>query len=149
MPRPAGYTTFVSRTDPRTQFRIDPDMKAPYTDQFSLGVDREIAKNLGVGVNFVRKNGGNQLGWVDTGGVYGTQNVVINGQNITLFPLLNAPSARSFLRTNGPGYYNRLHGAHPDRDAPPGEPLAVHRRLHPPEVRGARTRRCRRGPWCK
>jgi len=102
-----GYTTFVSRTDPRTQFRIDPDMKAPYTDQFSLGLDREIANNLGIGVNFVRKNGGNQLGWIDTGGAYGTQNVVINGQNITLFPLLNAPSARSFLRTNGPGYYNR------------------------------------------
>ena len=105
-PATAGYTTFVSRTDPRTQFRIDPDMKAPYTDQFSLGVDRELAKNLGVGVNFIRKNGGNQLGWVDTGGVYGTSTVVINGQSITLFPLLNAPSARSFLRTNGPGYYN-------------------------------------------
>jgi hypothetical protein len=105
-PATAGYTTFVSRTDPRTQFRIDPDMKAPYTDQFSLGVDRELAKNLGVGVNFIRKNGGNQLGWVDTGGVYGTSTVVINGQSITLSPLLNAPSARSFLRTNGPGYYN-------------------------------------------
>jgi hypothetical protein len=106
-PSTAGYTTFVSRTDPRTQFRLDPNMKAPYMDQFSIGVDRELAANLGIGVNFVRKNGGNQLGWVDTGGVYGTRDVVINGQNITVFPLLNAPSARSFMRTNGPGYYNR------------------------------------------
>jgi hypothetical protein len=102
----AAYTTFVSRTDPRAQVRFDPETKAPYTDQFSVGVDRELAKNLGVGINIVHKKGGNQLGWVDTGGVYGTSNVVINGENITLFPLLNAPSARSFVRTNGPNYYN-------------------------------------------
>jgi hypothetical protein len=101
-----GYTTFVSRTDPRAQVKFDPDTKAPYTDQFSIGVDREIAKNLGVGINVVHKKGGNELGWVDTGGVYGTQNVTINGQNITVFPLVNAASSRFYLRTNGPGYYN-------------------------------------------
>jgi Carboxypeptidase regulatory-like domain len=106
-PNTGGYTTFVSRTDPRAQVRFDPNAKAPYTDQYSIGVDREIAANLGIGVNFVRKNGGNQLGWVDTGGVYGTREMVINGQNITVFPLLNLPSARSFLRTNGPDYYTR------------------------------------------
>lgn len=105
-PATGGYTTFVSRTDPRAQVRFDPNAKAPYTDQFSIGVDREIAKNLGVGINVVHKKGGNQLGWVDTGGVYGTRSVVINGQDITVFPLLNAPSARLYLRTNGPGYYN-------------------------------------------
>jgi Carboxypeptidase regulatory-like domain len=104
-PATNGYTTFVSRTDPRAQVKFDPNTKAPYTDQFSVGVDRELAKNLGVGINFVHKNGGNQLGWVDTGGVYGTQNVTINGQNITVFPLLNATSARFYLRTNGPGYH--------------------------------------------
>jgi hypothetical protein len=96
----------VSRTDPRAQVKFDPNTKAPYTDQFSIGVDREIARNLGVGINVVHKKGGNQLGWVDTGGVYGTQNVTINGQNITVFPLLNATSARFYLRTNPPGYYN-------------------------------------------
>jgi hypothetical protein len=107
-PATGGYTTFVSRTDPRAQVRIDGDMKAPYTDQFSIGLDREVANNLGVGVNFVHKRGGNQLGWVDTGGVYGTRDVTLaNGQTLTVFPLLNSPSERLYVRTNGPDYYNR------------------------------------------
>ena len=105
-PATNSYSTVVSVTDPNRQVRFDPNTKAPYTDQFSIGVDREIAKNLGVGINVVHKRGGNQLGWVDTTGVYGTQTVSINGKDLTVFPLLSAPSDQLFLRTNPAGYYN-------------------------------------------
>lgn len=104
-PATAGYTTLVSVTDPRTQIRIDPNMHAPYTDQFAIGADREIANNFGVGVNVVYKRGLHQLGWRDIGGTYGEQQVTLaNGQTLTVFPLLNRPTDRIFLRTNGPGY---------------------------------------------
>ena len=124
-------------------------MKAPYTDQFSLGVEREVANNLAIGVNFICKNGGNQLGWIDTGGAYGTQNVVINGQNITVFPLLNAPSARSFLRTNGPGYYNQYTAlilTATRRLANRWQFTAGYTRQ---QSEGLEPGAARRGPWCK
>ena len=36
-PATGGYTTIVSVTDPRKQISVDSDMKAPYTDQYSIG----------------------------------------------------------------------------------------------------------------
>jgi Carboxypeptidase regulatory-like domain/TonB dependent receptor-like, beta-barrel len=114
-PATGGYTTTVSVTDPNRQVRFDPETKAPYTDQYSIGIDRELAKNLGIGINFIHKRGGNQLGWQDIGGVYGTQEVAVTGQTIygqtvnqtlTVFPLLNGSASQLFLRTNPPGYYN-------------------------------------------
>src|SRR5262245_38581249 len=104
-PATQAYTTLVSVTDPRTQIRIDRDMKAPYTDQFSIGAEREIMNNLALGANFVYKRSENQLGWKDIGGIYGEQQMTLaNGQTLTVYPLLNRPADRVFLRTNGPGY---------------------------------------------
>ncbi len=80
-------------------------MRPPHTDQFAAGVDREIAKNLAVGVNVVCKRSSDQLGWRDIGGIYGEQQVTLtNGQTFTVYPLLNRPADRIFLRTNPPGY---------------------------------------------
>ena len=99
-----GYTTLVSVTDPRTQIRLDQEMRPPHTDQIAVGLEREVANNVGVGVNLVYKRGADQLGWKDIGGTYGEQQVTLaNGQTITAFPLLNRPADRIFLRTNGPG----------------------------------------------
>ena len=104
-PVTSAYSTLVSVTDPRTQIRIDPRMRAPYTDQFAIGADREVASNLGVGVNLIYKRGADQLGWMDIGGAYGEQAVTLaDGRTLTVFPLLNLPANRMFLRTNGPGY---------------------------------------------
>jgi hypothetical protein len=85
-------------------------MYAPYTDQFSIGIDRELIKNVGFSVSYVRKNAHNQIGWVDIGGIYGTSTTTVNGQTLTVFPLLNAPSARKYERTNGPGFFTRYDG---------------------------------------
>jgi hypothetical protein len=104
-PATSSYSNIVSVTDPRAQVQFDPNTKPPYTDQYSIGVDREIARNMGIGVNVVYKRAGNQLGWKDIGGIYGTSTVVINNNPITVFPLLNSPQSRMYLRTNGPGFY--------------------------------------------
>jgi hypothetical protein len=68
-------------------------------------------KNLGVSATFVHKAGHNLIGWKDIGGVYGTQTVIEpDGQTVVVYPLLNATSARKFLRTNGPGTFTRYNG---------------------------------------
>jgi len=106
-PKTGDYTTFVSRTDPRTQTKIDLDMRPPYTDQFSFGMEREIARDFAVGFNLVYKRSGDQLGYKVLNAEYGEQQVTLdNGQTLTVFPLLSNSSDRVFLRTNGEGFYS-------------------------------------------
>jgi hypothetical protein len=106
-PATRDYTTLVSVTDPRSQIRFDPDTKPPFTDQFAIGADREIARNFAIGVNVIYKRGGNLLGWRDITGVYISQQVTLpNGSTTTVFALdtqKTPASSRIFLRTNGPG----------------------------------------------
>lgn len=106
-----GYTTTVSTTIPGSNIQLDPNVKAPFTDQYSIGIDRQLARTMAVKVSYVYKHGADQLGWKDVGGVYGTQTVTLpNGQALNVLPLLNATSARKFTLTNGPGFYNKYNG---------------------------------------
>ena len=110
-PATGDYTTIVSVTDPRANIAVDPDSDPPFTDSYSIGVDRELRANLAVGATYVYKHGQKQVGWQDIGGVYGTRTEVLpDGRTLTVFPLLNSSSERLFLRTNGPGTFNRYHG---------------------------------------
>ena len=68
-----GYTRFVSTVDPRTNLLFDPDMRAPRTDEFSVGIDREIGSRLAVSAAYVLKVGANFIGWTDIGGRYQAQ----------------------------------------------------------------------------
>jgi hypothetical protein len=63
---------------------------------------------VSLSASYVRKNARNQIGWVDTAGVYGTQTVTVSGQTLTVFPQLN--TGHVYLRTNGPGYFSRYDG---------------------------------------
>ena len=110
-PVTGDYTTLISVTDAKRNLGIDPDVRPPYTNQYSVGVDREVARNIGVSVTFVHKDSHDQIGWQDVGGVYGTQTVVApTGQTVTVLPLLNSTSERKFLRTNGPDFFSRYNG---------------------------------------
>jgi hypothetical protein len=110
------FTIVQSVTVPNTNVRFDPNTKAPYTDQFAIGLDQELAHNLGFGINIVHKRAGNELGWVDTGATFGTDTRTVTGttiygetvnQTLTVFPRISPASASLFLRTNGPGYYSQ------------------------------------------
>jgi hypothetical protein len=106
-----AYSTIISVTTPNANLAFDAESDAPFTDSASIGVDREIAANVGIGATYVYKYGQKQIGWTDIGGVYGTRTEVLpDGRTVTVFPLLNATSQRRFLRTNGPGTFNRYHG---------------------------------------
>ena len=49
---------------------MDPDYKAPYTDQFIVSLERELARSLGAQLNYVHKRGRTFAGWQDIAGEY-------------------------------------------------------------------------------
>ena len=87
-----------------TQTQVDPHTRAPRTDAYSIGVDREIAGTLSVGAVYVHKNGRDFIGWEDIGGTYREESRTVNGVTIPVFVLTNAPAARLFNLTNQPDY---------------------------------------------
>lgn len=104
-PATGGYTNVISVTDPRANIAFDRDTKAPYTDQYSVGLDRQIAKQLAVSVSYVHKIAKHQLATVTTGADYAPQQMASpTGGALTVYPLTSNANDRIFLRTNGPGY---------------------------------------------
>ena len=107
-----GYTNIVSVVDPRRNLQLDPDTRAPRTDEYSLGVDRELARQLSVAIAYVHKAGNHFIGWTDTGGRYREETRVLpDGRTLPVFVIANSTADRRFLLTNPDGYsltYNGL-----------------------------------------
>ena len=55
--RPAATRRIVKVVDPRINLQLDPETRAPRTDEYSIGVDREVGRRLAVAIAYVRKNG--------------------------------------------------------------------------------------------
>jgi hypothetical protein len=106
------YTTLVSVVDPKRNLQLDADMRAPRTDEYSIGVDRELHRQLSVAIAYVRKTGGEFIGWTDIGGQYREETrVLADGRSLPVYVLLNGTSNRRFLLTNPEEYsltYNGL-----------------------------------------
>ena len=58
---------FVS--DPRER-ELDPEIRTPHTDQYSIGLDREVGGRLAVSVVYIRKDGRDFIGWTEVAGQY-------------------------------------------------------------------------------
>jgi hypothetical protein len=86
--------------------KVDPGYKNPYTDQFIVGFERELTRDLGLQVNYIHKRGRNYGGWRDTTGVYvdvpyvDSVGAEATGATYTLKRLVSDPSERQFLLTN-------------------------------------------------
>jgi hypothetical protein len=109
-PATASYSTILSVTDPKANIAVDRNTNAPWTNQYSIGIDRELWRNMAVSASIVHKRWGNEIGWIDTGGVYGTQTVTTPDGPLTVYPLLNGTTATKFLLTNPPGFFARYNG---------------------------------------
>jgi hypothetical protein len=107
-----GYTTIVSVVDPKKNLRLDREARTPRTDEYSIGVDREIGYGLALAIAYVRKDGRNFIGWTDVGGQYHEETrSLAGGRSVPVHVLDNATGDRRFLLTNPPGYslaYNGL-----------------------------------------
>jgi hypothetical protein len=109
------YTTPVSTVDPTVNLRIDPHTRAPRSDEYSVGIDRQVASSLTVAVAYVRKNGADFIGWTDVAGQYRPDTRLLpDGRSIPVLALDTAVTpadARRFLLTNQDNYsltYNGL-----------------------------------------
>ena len=107
-----GYTTLVSLRDPKTQLQLDPAIRAPHSDEYAVGVDREIGRQVAVAMAYVRKDGANFIGWAEVAGQYREETrPLANGSSLPVLVLANATSAQRFRLTNPEGYsltYNGL-----------------------------------------
>ncbi|HTI37740.1 MAG TPA: TonB-dependent receptor [Vicinamibacterales bacterium] len=111
-PTTGDYTTLVSVVDPAINLRIDPSTVTPHTDEFSVGVDRELNRRLASAIAYVHKSGTDFIAWTDTGGQYQQVTQVLpDGSTLPVFALTSPPASRRFLLTNPDGYsmtYNGL-----------------------------------------
>jgi outer membrane receptor protein involved in Fe transport len=99
-----------------SNLRIDPKFKNPYTDQFIVGFERELFKDIGLAVNYVYKRGQNYGGWIDTQGQYvpvvysDTEGIDASGRDIVVQDLVSDPASRLFLLTNPSQMFTRFNG---------------------------------------
>jgi hypothetical protein len=107
-----GYTHLESVVDPKINLLLDPRTRTPRTDEYSIGVDRELRSRLAVALAYIRKNGGNFIAWTDVGGQYLEETrPLADGRSLPVFALANSTASRRFLLTNPDGYsltYNGL-----------------------------------------
>jgi hypothetical protein len=107
-----GYTKIVSVVDPRRNLQLDPATRTPRTDEYSIGVDREVGRRLAVAMAYVGKDGGDFIGWTDVGGQYSEQTRTLpDGRSLPVFVIVNSTADRRFQLTNPEGYsltYNGL-----------------------------------------
>ena len=107
-----GYTTLVSVVDPKVNLLIDPQTRTPRTDEYSIGVDRQLGSRLSMALAYIRKTGSNFIAWTDVGGQYRDETRTLpGGTMLPVFVLTSSPASRRFLLTNPDGYsltYNGL-----------------------------------------
>ena len=106
-----GYTQTVSVVDPRINLALDPRTRTPRTDEYSVGIERQVTARLAASVAYIRKSGANFIAWTDTGGTYRQENrTLADGRALPVFVLTNAPRDRRFLLTNPAGFSLDYHG---------------------------------------
>jgi TonB dependent receptor-like, beta-barrel/Carboxypeptidase regulatory-like domain len=111
-PATGDYTTLVSVVDPVRNLQLNPDTRTPHSDEYSIGVDREVARRVSVAIAYIRKEGRDYIGWTDVGGQYREETRTLpDGQILPVFVLTNGTASRRFQLTNPDGYsmtYNGL-----------------------------------------
>ena len=110
-PATGGYTRLISTVNSRSNLLVDADTRAPHTDEYSLGLDREIARRLAVAIAYVHKEGDDFIGWTDIGGQYRESTRTLpDDRTVPVFELVNGNSSRLYELTNPDGYFLTYNG---------------------------------------
>jgi hypothetical protein len=105
VPATGDYSRIRSVVNTRLNLRLDRETQAPHTDEYSVGIDREIGRQLAVSVAYVGKKGDDFIGWTDVGGQYVEEaRTLADGRTVPVFNLTNATADRRFLLSNAEGY---------------------------------------------
>jgi hypothetical protein len=80
-------------------YNMDPDLKHPYADLFSVGIERELFPDFAISATYVYKKQGNLIGLEERAGIYDEVTMVSddNGQTYTLFNQTNVGTAEHFI----------------------------------------------------
>ncbi len=104
-PATGGYTRLVSVVDSQINILVDPRTRSPMTDEYSVGVDRELARRLSVSLAYIHKTGSDFIAWTDVGGQYRDETRTLpDGRSVPVRVLVNSTADRRFLVTNPDGY---------------------------------------------
>jgi hypothetical protein len=111
-PLTGGYTVPISVVDPNVNILIDPSTKPPHTDEYSIGVDRQLSARWAAAVAYIHKSGSDFIAYTDIGGQYREETrVLTDGRSLPVFVLTSPTASRRFLLTNPDRYsltYNGL-----------------------------------------
>jgi hypothetical protein len=106
----ADYTRIRSVVDPRT-LEVDRRTRAPRSDEYAVGVDREIGRGLAVAVAYIHKDGSDFIGWTDAGASYNEDvRTLADGRSVSVFVLTAPAGDRRFRLSNPEGYAMRYDG---------------------------------------
>lgn len=96
------YDILQRETDPRGQFTVDPNLKQPYTDQYTIGIDHELFANLAVGASYVHKSARDFVGRIDIASTWAPRTFAdpINGNSLTVFNRTSPPQNVRVQLTN-------------------------------------------------
>lgn len=109
-PETGDYTRVESVVDSKNLL-LDRQIRAPHTDEYSIGVDREVGRRLAVAIAYIHKGGSNFIGWTDVGGQYSeSTRTLADGRSVPVFELANSTTERRFLLSNPAGYSMKYNG---------------------------------------
>jgi outer membrane receptor protein involved in Fe transport len=98
------YDVPFSFVDNKVNFSVNPDLTNQYTDQFFIGLERQIANSMGVNASFVWKEEADFIRLKDVRGTYAIRQVAdtFNGvtQTLNVFNLTSPQSQRLFQVIN-------------------------------------------------
>jgi hypothetical protein len=82
-------------------YTVDPHLKNPYADQYSVGLDRELLPNFSVGATYIYKHEKNLIGWEDRGATYEKVDMVSpdNGETYAVWNQTSASGTNDFWIT--------------------------------------------------
>lgn len=109
------FTDLTQFFETGTNYGVDPNYSNPYTDQFIVALERQLARNLGISLNYTYKRGRDYPRWKDTAGSYDTVNYIDNqgadatGATIPVQRLLSDPGSRFFQITNSDEMKTDIH----------------------------------------
>jgi hypothetical protein len=61
-PATQAYDILQQITDPRGTYVVDPDLKAPYTDQYTIGIDHELMPSMAISASYVQSRNDPETG---------------------------------------------------------------------------------------
>jgi hypothetical protein len=103
-PATQDYSGAVRTNDPKT-LTFDPQMRAPHTDEYSVGVDRALGWGMTAAIAYVAKEGRDFIGWADTGTTYDVGPLPLADQRrVEVSTLISPLVDRRFFLTNPDGY---------------------------------------------